>query len=98
MYVPVMCKEKLVNDQGFVSDAWKTFFEQLVQNMQQALSDEGIVIPSQSSANMGIIQPNALVGTLIFNTSAVNGGSGPAPNGQLYVKLADGTFHPVTNT
>jgi hypothetical protein len=37
-------------------------------------------------------------GTIIFDPAEVNGGSGPAPNGQLKVLLADNVFHKITNT
>lgn len=98
MFVPTMIRERVVDKDGFLTAPWQGLFEQLLQNMQQSLSDEGFLIPPLTSANISVIQTNASNGTLVFNTSAVNGGSGSAPNGQLYVKLADGTFHPVTNT
>ncbi len=40
----------------------------------------------------------AQLGTVIFDPAEVNGGSGPAPNGQLKVLLADGVFHAITNS
>ena len=102
MFVPTLPQEKLIETEGdgagYLTKPWANFFEQLQQNMQQALSNEGILSPSQTSSDIAIIQPNALGGTLIFNTSAVNGGSPTSPNGQLYIRLLDGTFHPITNT
>lgn len=41
-----------------------------------------------------IVQP----GTTVFDPAEVNGGSSSAPNGQLKVLLADGTFHKITNS
>ena len=98
MNVPTFVQEKFVDENGYMTKPWQNLFQQLLQVMQQSLSDEGFAIPPQSSSNMTIILPGAMNGTLLFNTSAINGGSPTAPNGQLYVKLADGTFHPVTNT
>lgn len=106
MIVPTMIKSQFVDKDGFLTDEAKNLMEQLLQNMQQNLSNEGVVVPSQSAANIAIIQNGtdalgnqiALKGTLIFDTSEVNGGSGPAPNGQLKILLQDGTFHPITNT
>lgn len=85
---------------GRWTDQWKNYYEQQQLLMQASLSDEGFLIPPVSNSDMAILQssPDILAGTLIFNTDAVNGGSGSAPNGQLYVKLQDGLFHPVTNT
>jgi uncharacterized protein YtpQ (UPF0354 family) len=100
-----MIKQQFVDKDGFLTDAAKNLMEQLLQNMQQNLSDEGLVVPGQDSANVTIIQNGvneqgaqiALKGTLIFDTSVVNGGSGPAPNGQLKILLNDGTFHAIVN-
>lgn len=97
MFVPTMVQDKLLDEDGYLSKPWQAFFEQLIQNMQQALSNEGFAVPPQSAGNMAIIQPNAMSGTLLFNSSAVNGGSPSAPNGQLYIRLADGTFHAIAN-
>lgn len=106
MNVPSLPQERMVDENGMLTKAWQNYFEQQQQNMQQCLSNEGFVPPSQTNANMIIIQNGvdengnqvALPATLIFDTSAVNGGSGPAPNGQLNILLQDGTFHPITNT
>lgn len=106
MIIPTFVQERLVDDQGFLTKPWQSLFEQLLQNMQQNLSEMGIVTPSQDSSNLAVIQnklnPDGSYivqnGTLVFNTSSVNGGSSGSPNGQLYIRLADNTFHPITNT
>lgn len=57
----------------------------------------GQVAALQAAAAAGAA--NAPVkGTIIFDPAEVNGGSGPAPNGQLKVLLADNVFHKITNT
>ncbi len=112
MFVPILPAEKMVGDDGFVTKPWETYFEQLQQNMQQALSDEGFLIPSVSSqvippatiSNVQVVQnsfgrPNGiLAGTLIFDPYEINGATLPARNGKLKILLNDGTFHPITNT
>jgi hypothetical protein len=105
MNVPNYVHEKVLTDEGHFTSPWEEFFSQLRQNMQQSLSNEGFVIPGQSTANITIIQNGvdaqgnkvAIKGTLLFDTSAVNGGSSSAPNGQLKILLADGTFHAIAN-
>lgn len=85
---------------------YNLFWTQLLQCIQQVVSNEGVVIPTQDSDNVTIIQNSllsngeqaALPGTLLFNSSAVNGGTTDAPNGQLNVLLQDGVFHPITNS
>lgn len=54
-----MIKEPFVNKDGYLSDAAKNLIEQLLQNMQQNLSNEGSVMPSVSSANNSVNPPQA---------------------------------------
>lgn len=44
------------------------------------------------------LQGGAVAGTIVFDPYQINGGSMSARNGQLMVLLADGVFHPITNT
>ena len=96
---------------GKFTAEWGTIFQQLFTQLQSNASDQGLVVGSQTQDDMIIIQ-NAIQppglptdpitpifpqGTLLFNTSTINGGV-LAPNGQLYVKLQDNVFHPITNT
>lgn len=82
------------------TSAYLNWFQALLQSLQKTISDEGFLIPSQNNENMAKLEASdsILPGTLIFNTQAVNGGTSDNPRGQLYVKLQDGLFHPVTNT
>jgi hypothetical protein len=89
---------------GIISQEWKVIFQTLLTQLQLHAGPEGLDV--QTNANMLLIQ-NAVdafgtqlapAGRLLFNTSTVNGGSAPSPNGQLYVLLQDKTFHPITNT
>ena len=52
---------------------------------------------AQLAASFGQ-QGGTNAGTIIFDPAEINGGSAPAPNGQLKVMLLDGAFHPITNT
>jgi hypothetical protein len=85
---------------GSLTDSWANYFEQNQINMSTSLSDEGFQIPSVTGSQMATLQDsqNVPAGRLVFNQDAVNGGSSDAPNGQLYIKLRDGLFHPITNT
>lgn len=92
------------NLKATMTPPWGNFFDQQTQQMQQSLSNEGFWVPSQSGANLTTIaaslgqQTGANVGTIVFDPTVVNGGSMLKPNGQLKVLLADGVFHPITNT
>lgn len=55
---------------------------------------------NQVQASFGL-ENGVVAGTLIFDPYELNGGSvGPprSPNGQLFIMLNDGVFHPITNT
>lgn len=99
MFVPTLPQSPVLDKEtGYWTAEYQLFWQTLVQNMQQSVSNEGFIIPSQVQGDVNVIEPTALNGTLLFNASEINGGSSDQPNGQLYVKLADGTFHAVTNT
>ncbi len=52
----------------------------------------------QTIANSFGTQGGINSGTVVFDPYEVNGGTTDAPNGQLKVMLADGSFHKITNT
>lgn len=112
MFVPVLSQGELVDDKGLPTEGFQNILIQLLQNMQEALSNEGFEIPSVSSAvippatisNLQVIENSfglengVTSGTLIFDPAEVNGGTSMNPLGQLKVLLNDGTFHKITNT
>ena len=85
MKVPSYINGAIVSESGELTESWQNVFVQLFDEMQANLSDEGVVSPSQSSANISIIEPNASPGTLIFDSDT----------NELKVRLSDGTFHVV---
>lgn len=106
MQVPVYPQEEVIDDAKLFTRPWQIFFETLLNGMQQALSNEGYLVPSVTNDQMLQIQnglnqnggQTALPGTLLFNTTEPNGTTTATPNGQLYILLQDGVFHPITNT
>lgn len=96
--IPVLPDGPAVKEDGYLTDNFKHFFDVLLQNLRQGISDEGFLNPSQPQGNVDVIEPEALPGIVLFNTEIVNGGSSGSPNGQLQVRLRDGTFHNITNT
>lgn len=109
MIVPTYSQGPIVEKDGTPTPGFAILLKNLIQNMQLSISDEGFLIPSvdrdqmatiQSSFQTGTVDPSSQttsvgvqVGTMVFNTNPIG-----VPNGQLYVLLNDGTFHPVTNT
>lgn len=52
MNVPNWIIQRLVDEKGEAHPQAQTFFSQLITEMQKNLSNEGYVVPSQSSANI----------------------------------------------
>jgi hypothetical protein len=100
MLVPVWNGGQVIDEDGKFTPSFSSYLQQTRQQMQQSISNDGFLIPSVSSTDLLTIQanPRSLPGTLLFNRDAANGGAPGSPNGQLYIKLLDGIFHPITNT
>lgn len=97
--IPIVPDEPPIDpDTNDFADAWKDLFKLLTQALRRGVGNEGYEISQQTAANIAIIEPIAAKGTLIFNTDEINGGTMDAPNGQLFIKLGDGTFHAIPNS
>lgn len=84
MNVPNYIHDRLVNKEGLLTEEWQVLIGQLLEELQTNFSNEGLVAPSQTTANINIIQPKALAGTLIYDTDT----------NQLMVNI-DGTFKAI---
>lgn len=74
MNIPSMPIDKFLDDKGEMSEIWYAFFQQLLQLMQQNLSNEGIIIPQQPTTNIVLLTdpsktPN---GTVIYDSTTDN--------------------------
>lgn len=114
MIIPTYQQGPVVDKEGNPLPGFVIFLQNLIQNMQLSVSDEGYLIPNVNNDQQGVIQASfktsvvnpdsqtvtvgVQTGTMVFNKETVNGGTMMNPLGQLYVLLNDGTFHPVTNT
>lgn len=59
----------------------------LVELNNRYISDDGIVIPSKTTTQITALEPNALLGTMWFNTTL----------NKLQVKTASGTVETITS-
>lgn len=89
MIIPTFTHDKVVRDDGYFTSPWEILFQTLLQTLQQNVSDEGFVIPSQTSANITRIESNPVIDCRLIYNSDTN---------KLMVRLADGTFHNVTTS
>jgi hypothetical protein len=98
MLIPTLPFGKVIDEEtNDFTSVWKLYEQDLNQALQAGVSNEGFVIPSVTAENAAILEPLVEIGTLIFNEDEVNGGTMDEPNGQLFIKLADGTFHAIPN-
>lgn len=72
MKIPTYVQDKLVElegkDAGYITKQWSNLVSQLLQVMQQSLSDEGFQIPNQPTTN--IVQlTNMSNGTIIYDST-----------------------------
>lgn len=68
MIVPNYIEMPFVDKNGHLTDVWRNILMQLLQQMQQNLSNTGFVIPSQSTANIALLT-NAVNGTMLYNST-----------------------------
>lgn len=66
MKIPNFEDIPLVNNDGKLTNEWRQILTQLFQQMQKNLSDEGLIAPSQSTANIAQLATTAKNGAL-FN-------------------------------
>lgn len=74
--IPDLPVSQMVEESGYPTAPEYQFRQNLVQALQSVTSNEGLVPPSQKSANITIIQngkdpqdlPTCAAGTLIYNT------------------------------
>lgn len=86
MNVPNYQNTQAVDKNGYFSSPWQMILNQLLTQMQNALSDEGFVVPSQSASEIAKLT-NSPNGTLIYDST----------NNLLKVKIG-GTFRTVTTS
>jgi len=85
MNVPSWVHNRLVNPDGTITEEWEIMINQLLSQLNINFSDEGLVAPSQTTANINTIETNAQNGTLLYD-SITN---------TLKVRLSDGSFHTI---
>jgi len=52
MKIPVFDNIKFVDKEGYLTPEWTNILQALFQSLQADFSDEGLVIPSQTAANI----------------------------------------------
>lgn len=70
MNVPNLPIDEFLDKDGKMSDIWRMFFFQLIQAMQQTVSNEGFQIPQLTSAEIAqLVDPDKTPnGTMVYDT------------------------------
>ncbi len=68
MIVPTFSYDKVVDKEGNWSLIWLQIITQLLQQLQVSFSEEGLVLPQQSSANITVIAASYPNGTMFYNS------------------------------
>lgn len=68
MNVPTFSYDKIVDKDGNWTLIWLQIIMQLLQQLQLNFSDNGVVIPSQSTSNITALLSNSLNGTIWYDS------------------------------
>lgn len=69
MEIPSYLEAQVIDENGRFTPVWQRIMQQLLQELQINLSDEGIVMPSQSAANITVLTTAAVNGTLVYDST-----------------------------
>jgi len=69
MNVPAYSASQVVDKNGNWTFAWLQVITQLLQQLQTNFSNEGLVLPQQTSSNISTIAPNYPNGIMFYNSS-----------------------------
>jgi hypothetical protein len=67
MSIPNFIDTKFTDKEGNLTDTWKMILSQLFSHLQNNLSQEGIKVPQQTTANIGILDNINSLGALIYD-------------------------------
>ena len=68
MKIPNFLDIRLVDEKGFITDEWRQILEQLFQQLQKNVGDEGFVVSSQTATNIALL--NLVNGTIIYDSTS----------------------------
>jgi hypothetical protein len=69
MNIPNFQSSKFVDSNGYLTNEWQLIMQQLIQALQQNLSNEGYKLPQQSAANIATLNTTDSTGNLIYDST-----------------------------
>jgi hypothetical protein len=58
-----------VKEDGNIHPLWMMYLDQLTKALQQNFKPEGMVVPQQTSTNIGLLTGTASIGNIIYNST-----------------------------
>lgn len=68
MNIPNFLNEKIVDKEGYLTAPWQNMLIQLITELQKNAGNEGLVMPSQTAANIALLT-NSSNGTLVYDST-----------------------------
>jgi len=87
MKIPNFINEKFINEDGNLTDEWKSVISTLITQLQVHLSDEGFKTPHQTTANIAKLNLQSNAGAILYDKDTK----------QAKINI-DGTFKTITVT
>lgn len=72
MNIPNFNDTRVADKDGYLTDEWRQIFAQLFSQLQGGISDEGISVPQQNSANITTLADANKAGTLLYDSDNHN--------------------------
>lgn len=69
MKVPTISNQPIVDKNGNLTDQWRTIFNQLLDQMQANVSDQGLIAAKQSTDNINKIASTNMNGAIWYDTT-----------------------------
>ena len=67
MNIPNFLDAQITDKNGFLTDVWRQLFTQLLTELQLNFSNEGFIIPKQTSSNITVLNGMKYIGALVYN-------------------------------
>lgn len=68
MKIPNIIDRPISDKEGNLTSEWKQLLTELITQLQLNVSDEGFIIPRQSSANITSISTSKSVGAIVYDS------------------------------
>jgi hypothetical protein len=69
MKIANLPEDKLVDENRNLTPQWKLFLSELITQLQNNLSNEGIILPPQTTTDIALLTSSKSIGALIYDST-----------------------------